>query len=72
MRPAPYLASRGRIGLQRISGEVLDDTAPQDHLRESDRLAALNLPKFLPKFLPKCLQRDPGVKLPDKGRAAPG
>ena len=45
MRPAPYLASRGLTWLQRRTAETLDDAALKDYLRESYRLAALNLPK---------------------------
>jgi predicted DNA-binding protein (MmcQ/YjbR family) len=47
LRPAPYLASRGLIWLQRRSAETVDDTALRDYLRESHRLAAHNLPKSL-------------------------
>lgn len=52
MRPAPYLASRGLIWLQRRTAETVDDAALRDYLRESHRLAALNLPK--------CVQRELG------------
>lgn len=45
LRPAPYLASRGMLWLQRIDSRSMDDTALRDYLRESHRLAALNLPK---------------------------
>jgi len=45
MRPAPYLASRGMIWLQRRTPETVDDAALKDYLRESHRLASLNLPK---------------------------
>ena len=51
MRPAPYLASRGLLWLQRRTGETLDDAALKDYLRESHRLAALNLPKRVQKEL---------------------
>lgn len=51
VRPAPYLASRGMIWLQRTSDEVLDDAALQDYLRESYRLASLNLSKVVQKRL---------------------
>jgi predicted DNA-binding protein (MmcQ/YjbR family) len=51
MRPAPYLASRGLIWLQRRSAETVDDAALKDYLRESHRLAALNLPKRLQREL---------------------
>lgn len=51
LRPAPYLASRGLLWLQRLSNETLDDPALRDYLRESHRLAALNLPKGVQKAL---------------------
>ena len=51
MRPAPYLASRGLLWLQRRSAETLDDAALCDYLRESYRLAAQNLPKRLQREL---------------------
>jgi predicted DNA-binding protein (MmcQ/YjbR family) len=43
--PAPYLASRGMKWIQRTSTTSMDDEALQDYLRESHRLASLNLPK---------------------------
>lgn len=51
IRPAPYLASRGLLWLQRRNGETLDDAALKDYLRESHRLAALNLPKRVQREL---------------------
>ena len=51
IRPAPYLASRGLLWLQRRTAETLDDAALKDYLRESHRLAALNLSKRLQKEL---------------------
>lgn len=51
MRPAPYLASRGMIWLQRQTAETVDDKALKDYLRESHRLAALNLSKRLQREL---------------------
>jgi predicted DNA-binding protein (MmcQ/YjbR family) len=45
MRPAPYLASRGMIWLQRTSDASMDNVTLLDYLRESHRLAALNLTK---------------------------
>jgi predicted DNA-binding protein (MmcQ/YjbR family) len=51
MRPAPYLASRGLIWLQRRTPETVDDAALKDYLRESHRLAALNLPKRMQREL---------------------
>lgn len=43
VRPAPYLASRGMIWLQRTDGSTIDDAALEDYLRESHRLVALGL-----------------------------
>jgi predicted DNA-binding protein (MmcQ/YjbR family) len=51
IRPAPYLASRGLLWLQRRNGDTLDDAALKDYLRESYRLAALNLPKRVQREL---------------------
>jgi predicted DNA-binding protein (MmcQ/YjbR family) len=51
MRPAPYLASRGMKWLQRFNNATLDDEALKDYLRESHRLAAMNLPKGVQKKL---------------------
>jgi predicted DNA-binding protein (MmcQ/YjbR family) len=51
MRPAPYLALRGLLWLQRQTAETLDDAALKDYLRESYRLAALNLPKRVQREL---------------------
>jgi predicted DNA-binding protein (MmcQ/YjbR family) len=45
LRPAPYLASRGMSWIQRTGDETMDDAALKDYLRESYRLASLNLPK---------------------------
>jgi predicted DNA-binding protein (MmcQ/YjbR family) len=45
LRPAPYLASRGMKWIQYRSGESMDDETLKDYLRESQRLAALNLSK---------------------------
>ena len=42
-RPAPYLASRGFLWLQRTSRESLDDATLESYLRESHRLASLSL-----------------------------
>jgi predicted DNA-binding protein (MmcQ/YjbR family) len=58
IRPAPYLASRGLLWLQRRTAQTLDDAALKDYLRESHRLASLNLPK--------CVQRN--MDLLDKPR----
>ena len=51
LRPAPYLASRGMSWLQRTSAETMDDCALKDYLRESYRLASLNLTKAVQKRL---------------------
>jgi predicted DNA-binding protein (MmcQ/YjbR family) len=45
IRPAPYLASRGLLWLQRRTAETLDDRALKDYLRASHRLAAMNRPR---------------------------
>jgi predicted DNA-binding protein (MmcQ/YjbR family) len=45
LRPAPYLASRGMAWIQRTGPGSMDDAALKDYLRESHRLASLNLPK---------------------------
>ena len=42
-RPAPYLASRGMLWIQRCTGESLEDGDLKKYLRESHRLAAANL-----------------------------
>jgi predicted DNA-binding protein (MmcQ/YjbR family) len=51
MRPAPYLASRGLIWLQRRNARTVDDAALRDYLRESHRLASLALPKKVQRAL---------------------
>lgn len=51
LRPAPYLASRGMLWIQRTSDASMDDAALQDYLRESHRLASLNLSKKIQKDL---------------------
>jgi len=50
-RPAPYLASRGMKWIQRTSRESIDDETLEAYLRESYRLASLNLTKKLQKEL---------------------
>lgn len=50
-RPAPYLASRGMKWIQRTTPEAIDDDTLKDYLRESYRLASLNLTKKLQKEL---------------------
>ena len=55
MRPAPYLASRGLVWLQRTSAVAIDDATLMAYVRESHRLAGLNLPKRVQRelgFLP--------------------
>jgi predicted DNA-binding protein (MmcQ/YjbR family) len=49
IRPAPHLASRGMKWVQRIDQSSMDDAALKDYLRESHRLASLNLPKAMQK-----------------------
>jgi predicted DNA-binding protein (MmcQ/YjbR family) len=44
-RPAPYLASRGMIWLQRTSAESMSDDDFKLYLAESHRLVALGLPR---------------------------
>jgi predicted DNA-binding protein (MmcQ/YjbR family) len=51
MRPAPYFASRGMKWLQRTSAATLRDRAFEGYLRESHRLASLNLPKRVQREL---------------------
>jgi predicted DNA-binding protein (MmcQ/YjbR family) len=45
LRPAPYLASRGLLWMQRIDESALDDAGLQAYLRQSHSLAAAGLPK---------------------------
>jgi predicted DNA-binding protein (MmcQ/YjbR family) len=45
VQPAPYLASRGMIWLQRTHDGALSDAALKDYIGESYRLAGANLPK---------------------------
>jgi predicted DNA-binding protein (MmcQ/YjbR family) len=51
LRPAPYLASRGMSWIQRTSSSSMDDGALKDYLRESHRLASLNLTKRVQREL---------------------
>jgi predicted DNA-binding protein (MmcQ/YjbR family) len=51
LRPAPYLASRGMSWIQRTTSASMDDGALKDYLRESHRLASLNLTKKLQQEL---------------------
>jgi predicted DNA-binding protein (MmcQ/YjbR family) len=50
-RPAPYLASRGMLWIQRYNDAVMDDAALRDYVRESHRLASLNLSRAQQKAL---------------------
>jgi predicted DNA-binding protein (MmcQ/YjbR family) len=50
-RPAPYLASRGMLWIQRTSDECVSDADLEAYVRESHRLAALNLPKRVQREL---------------------
>jgi predicted DNA-binding protein (MmcQ/YjbR family) len=50
-RPAPYLASRGMPWIQRTSAASLKDAALRGYIRESHRLAGLNLTKKVRKEL---------------------
>ena len=50
-RPAPYLASRGMIWLQRTSDESMDDDAFRAYLTESHRLVSRGLTRNLQKEL---------------------
>ena len=47
LRPAPYLASRGMLWIQRFNDESMSDASLRDYLKESHRLASLNLPKAM-------------------------
>ena len=51
MRPAPYLASRGMMWLQRTGSQTLDDVALKESISESHRLVSLGLAKNLQKQL---------------------
>jgi predicted DNA-binding protein (MmcQ/YjbR family) len=51
LRPAPYLASRGMSWIQRTGDESMDDEALRDYLRESHRLAAMNLTRKVQREL---------------------
>ncbi len=45
LRPAPYLASRGLLWMQRIDDGALDDAGLEAYLRQSYALVASGLPK---------------------------
>lgn len=49
--PAPHLASRGMLWVQRTTAETLDDEGLKDYVRESYRLVSLGLPKKVQKEL---------------------
>jgi predicted DNA-binding protein (MmcQ/YjbR family) len=51
LRPAPYLASRGILWIQRTGKQTMNDRTLKDYVRESHRLASLNLPKGLQRQL---------------------
>jgi predicted DNA-binding protein (MmcQ/YjbR family) len=51
LRPAPYLASRGMLWIQRMNGKSMDDAALKAYIKESHRLASLNLTKRVQKEL---------------------
>lgn len=50
-RPAPYLASRGMKWIQRTSNDSVSDEELKDYLKNSYRLASLNLTKKRQKEL---------------------
>ncbi len=50
-QPAPYLASRGMKWFMRTGADTISDDDMQDYLRESHRLASLNLTKKLQREL---------------------
>jgi predicted DNA-binding protein (MmcQ/YjbR family) len=45
LRPAPYLASRGFLWMQRVDDGALDDAGLQAYLKQSYALVAAGLPK---------------------------
>ena len=51
LRPAPYLASRGLIWIQRTDAQSMDDAVLRDHLRDSHRIVAAGLPKKVQREL---------------------
>jgi len=51
VRPAPYLASRGMLWLQRTGPQTLKDKDLKGYIRESHRLVAAGLPKRVQKEL---------------------
>jgi predicted DNA-binding protein (MmcQ/YjbR family) len=65
-RPAPYLASRGMLWIQRTSADSVSDAALKAHLCESWRLAALNLTKKRRAALGLADLESPGLPSPPK------
>jgi predicted DNA-binding protein (MmcQ/YjbR family) len=51
VRPAPYLASRGMLWLQRTGPQTLTDSDLRKYIRESHRLVAAGLPKRVQREL---------------------
>jgi len=51
LRPAPYLASRGLLWIQRTGAQRLDGAGLRDHLRDSHRIVAAGLPKKVQREL---------------------
>ena len=51
IRPAPYLASRGMLWLQRTGSESLDDAGLESYIKESYRLVSLNLARKVQREL---------------------
>ena len=51
LQPAPYLASRGMKWIQRTTNDFMDDETLLAYLKESHRLASLNLTKAEQKRL---------------------
>jgi predicted DNA-binding protein (MmcQ/YjbR family) len=51
LRPAPYLASRGLLWMQRIGDSALNDAGLEAYLRQSYSLAAAGLPKRMQRAL---------------------
>lgn len=66
-RPAPYLASRGLKWIQRTAATSMSDKSLKDYLRESHRLAALNLTKKMRRELGFDVET---IKSPRRSRTA--
>jgi len=60
-RPAPYLASRGMLWIQRTGDESVSDAELEEHIRESWRLAGLSLTKKRRAELGLALQPAPSI-----------